>query len=65
MLNKEKAKRAKVRQEEYEGKYIVATNFYISIFILAIFSLKKSLKEYQKRLLVLGNATYNDQTAVC
>jgi hypothetical protein len=39
--------------------------FIHSIFILAIFSLKKSLKEYQKRLLVLGNATYNDQTAVC
>ncbi|CAF3521050.1 unnamed protein product [Rotaria sordida] len=47
MLNKEKAKRAKARQKEYE----------------AIFSLKKSLKEYQKRLLVLENASYDNQNS--
>ncbi|CAF2623094.1 unnamed protein product [Rotaria sp. Silwood2] len=45
MLNKEKAKRAKARQQEYE----------------AIFSLKKSLKEYQKRLLMLENASFDNQ----
>ncbi|CAF4705333.1 unnamed protein product [Rotaria socialis] len=48
MLNKEKVKRAKARQIEYEP----------------IFSLKKSLKEYQKRLLMLENAFFDDQKTV-
>jgi hypothetical protein len=46
MLNKEKAKRNKARQEEYE----------------AIFSLKKSVKEYQKRLLMLENTSFDNRT---
>ncbi|CAF0824221.1 unnamed protein product [Adineta steineri] len=45
MLHKEKIKRTKVRQEEYE----------------AIFDLKKSLKEYQKRLSLLQNAPLDNR----
>ncbi|CAF4826719.1 unnamed protein product [Rotaria sp. Silwood1] len=45
MLNKAKAKRTKARQQEYE----------------AIFSLKKSLKEYQKRLSMLENTSFDNQ----
>ncbi|CAF0857430.1 unnamed protein product [Adineta ricciae] len=48
MLNKEKAKRMRARQKEYE----------------AIFSLKKSLKEYQKRLILLENAPLDSRTTV-
>ncbi|CAF1161083.1 unnamed protein product [Adineta ricciae] len=48
MLNKEKAKRLRARQKEYE----------------AIFSLKKSLKEYQKRLILLENAPLDNRTTV-
>lgn len=42
-LNREKARLAKARQEDYEP----------------LFSFKKSLKEYKKRLLVLENASFD------
>jgi len=48
MLKKEKLKRAKTRQDEYE----------------ALFSLKKSVKEYQKRLLLLENASFDNRKSV-
>jgi zinc transporter 9 len=48
MLNKEKLKRTKTRQDEYE----------------ALFSLKKSLKEYQKRLSLLENASFDNRKSV-
>ncbi|UJR15401.1 hypothetical protein I4U23_002348 [Adineta vaga] len=48
MLTKEKAKRSKTRQDEYE----------------ALFSLKKSVKEYQKRLSLLENASFDNRKSV-
>lgn len=33
-------------------------------YFLAIFSLKKSLKEYQKRLLLLENTSFENQESV-
>ncbi|CAF0984454.1 unnamed protein product [Adineta steineri] len=48
MLSKEKAKRAKNRQDEYEP----------------VFSLKKSVKEYQKRLSLLENASFDNRKSV-
>ncbi|UJR31293.1 hypothetical protein I4U23_018791 [Adineta vaga] len=48
MLNKEKGKRIRTRQQEYE----------------AIFSLKKSVKEYHKRLIMLENAPLDNRKAV-
>lgn len=66
ILNKEKARRNKARQEEYERKDILEINYpFIRLLLfLAIFSLKKSLKEYQKRLLILENASFDNPT-VC
>ncbi|CAF1032133.1 unnamed protein product [Adineta ricciae] len=48
MLTKEKIKRAKARQDDYE----------------ALFSLKKSVKEYQKRLSLLENASFDNRKSV-
>ncbi len=48
MLTKEKAKRTKTRQDEYE----------------ALFSLKKNVKEYQKRLSLLENASFDNRKSV-
>lgn len=48
MLNKEKTKRAKNRYADYE----------------ALFSLKKSVKEYQKRLSLLENASFENRKSV-
>ena len=68
MLNKEKAKRMRARQKEYEGKYglcYLMMIYNLSDLFLAIFSLKKSLKEYQKRLIPLENAPLDNRTTVC
>lgn len=67
MLNKEKAKRSKNRQQEYEGndyrgKFILLLNE--RILPLALFSLKKSVKEYQKRLSLLENASFDNRKSV-
>ncbi len=48
VLTKEKAKRTKTRQDEYE----------------ALFSLKKNVKEYQKRLSLLENASFDNRKSV-
>lgn len=69
MLNKEKARRSKIRQEEYERKQIVYMHYFLIWillwFYLEIFSLKKSLKEYQKRLMMLENSFFDEQKTVC
>jgi hypothetical protein len=65
MLNKEKAKRVKTRQEEYEG--IVKNDRFFKILIsllLDIFGLKKSVKQYQKRLSMLENASFDNRKSV-
>lgn len=65
-LNKEKQKQAKVRQQQYEGNAIVTKKiefFYRSYSFTALFNLKKSWKEYEKRLSILENASFdNNQT---
>ena len=61
ILNKEQQKRAKARQQSYESK---TNDRSVEIrpangFLSALFSLKKTMKEYQKRLAILENVTYD------
>lgn len=67
MLNKEKSKRTKNRQQEYEGKSrtgMIVSLVNEKILLLALFSLKKSVKEYQKRLSLLENASFDNRKSV-
>jgi len=67
MLTKEKVKRTETRQDDYEGICIyISINFlkeFVPLFI-ALFSLKKNVKEYQKRLLLLENASFDNRKSV-
>jgi hypothetical protein len=65
MLHKEKTKRIKARQKEYEGKLMYPTERLHALSLsTAIFSLKKSLKVYQRRLEMLRHAPPDDQKTV-
>ena len=65
MLSKEKVKRTKVRQQDYEGNVKTRDLFAkLSSRLSALFSLKKSVKEYQKRLSLLENASFDNRKAV-
>lgn len=65
MLSKEKVKRTKVRQQDYEGNVTCTTcSLSVPSRPLALFSLKKSVKEYQKRLSLLENASFDNRKAV-
>ena len=68
MLTKEKIKRTKARQDEYEGKikytYLFSFTSFPFLLFKALFSLKKSVKEYQKRLSLLENASFDNRKSV-
>ena len=68
MLNKEKIKRSKNRHQDYEGKYSIEirriSNDVSVRWFSAIFSLKKSVKEYERRLSMLENAAFENRRSV-
>ena len=67
MLNKEKLKRSKARQKDYESKNDDSDRTIDddSMIFLALFSMKKSMKEYGKRLAVLENTSFDSGKPVC
>lgn len=65
MLSKEKIRRAKTRQDEYAGKCLrELLAEWMDFSVSALFTLKKSVKEYQKRLLLLENASFENRKSV-